>query len=375
MNRIFLTRTVAAPVMLLLALSGCSDQSEARYAVSGEVESLSQRHRDQIEEYLTYYFGTASSPWLIVPDKGAEPTEDGTQPLVEVVDQEHLEHGRAVYLERCAGCHGVTGDGAGPAADYLFPRPRDYRKGIFKFNSTGRGNKPLHTDLERIIRRGAKGTSMPAFRWLSDEDMDALIDYVMLLSRRGETEARLARRASVQLAEDEDFEPEAVQQDVLRVADSWSVGRSKIVSPVTPEPEYNEESIRLGQQAFQSVECYKCHGRDGKGQTEWLKPEYVNHPEEIPEGTVNKDIWGNVAPAADLTAGMLHGGRRPIDVYRRIYAGINGTPMPAFDTRFQEDPETIWHLVHFILALSEGRDIEVPDAPATDEVAQSGGNS
>jgi hypothetical protein len=77
---------------------------------------------------------------------------------------------------------------------------------------------------------------------------------------------------------------------------------------------------------------------------------------------VGKDDWGRIAYAADLTTGMLHGGRRPIDIYRRIYSGINGTPMPAFaqpdsgkgETEAQRS-ETIWHLVHFVTSIVEGR--------------------
>ena len=74
---------------------------------------------------------------------------------------------------------------------------------------------------------------------------------------------------------------------------------------------------------------------------------------------------------------MLHGGRRPVDVYRRIYSGINGTPMPAFGDALAEEPDTIWHLVHYILSIVEGRDVPgiediqppppvVAEAPTTD---------
>src|SRR5206468_10230890 len=38
--------------------------------------------------------------------------------------------GREVYRARCAGCHGSTGDGNGPAATFLFPRPRDCTLGV-----------------------------------------------------------------------------------------------------------------------------------------------------------------------------------------------------------------------------------------------------
>jgi hypothetical protein len=63
---------------------------------------------------------------------------------------------------------------------------------------------------------------------------------------------------------------------------------------------------------------------------------------------------------------MLHGGRRPVDIYRRIYSGINGTPMPSSkdpNTAIGETPEQrsdrIWHLVHFITAVIDNNG--VPD--------------
>lgn len=36
----------------------------------------------------------------------------------------------------CAGCHGDTGNGDGPAAQHLMPRPRDLSLGLFKYGST-----------------------------------------------------------------------------------------------------------------------------------------------------------------------------------------------------------------------------------------------
>ena len=52
---------------------------------------------------------------------------------------------------------------------------------------------------------------------------------------------------------------------------------------------------------------------------------------------------------------MLHGGQSPSDVYRRIYGGINGTPMPAFKDAMAADPDTMWHLAHYVLHLADQR--------------------
>ena len=39
------------------------------------------------------------------------------------VTRDNLLRGKEVYLDRCVGCHGVKGDGKGPAAPFLSPTP------------------------------------------------------------------------------------------------------------------------------------------------------------------------------------------------------------------------------------------------------------
>ena len=58
------------------------------------------------------------------------------------------EGGYALYRKHCLHCHGVTGDGNGPTAPFLWPRPRDYRRGMYKFTSTT-GQKPTREDLRQ----------------------------------------------------------------------------------------------------------------------------------------------------------------------------------------------------------------------------------
>jgi mono/diheme cytochrome c family protein len=242
------------------------------------------------------------------------------------------------------------------------PPPRDYRLGRFKFTSTPRGSKPRHEDLVRIIRHGAKGTSMPSFRWMAQDDLDAVIDYVTLLSSRGEVEFRLTRLAAEQLGEDDNIDPQLVAEQAQLIASSWADADAKIVRPLTPQLQYTQESIEAGAKAFVQLNCYKCHGRDGRGNKAF---------------NVGKDDWGRVAYAADLTTGMLHGGRRPVDIYRRIYSGINATPMPSFaqpdgskgETEVQRS-ETIWHLAHFITSIVEGKPLpgEIIDAEIKEQV-------
>ena len=92
--------------------------------------------------------------------------------------EEWILHGKEVYERRCLGCHGVTGDGNGPAATFMFnQRPRNFNAAVFKFRLT---KEPLPTDgdLLRTITRGVRGTAMPAWYELPLNDRLAVIQYI-----------------------------------------------------------------------------------------------------------------------------------------------------------------------------------------------------
>jgi mono/diheme cytochrome c family protein len=323
-----------APLALAL---GCAPPA-ATYELSAKTRELEAPLQAQIALALEQYCGQPLRPKLL----GAAD-----------VTSQRLERGYRVYTHYCQPCHGTSGDGAGPAAAYLDPRPRDYRQGIFKFTSTPYGSKPRRADLIRTIRSGAKGTSMPAFKLLSPEDLEAVVDYVLVLTHRGELEQALVAEA---LNEEEiapDYPAEAAQQIVA----DWHAASQAAVQPAVPEPPYDARSIELGREAFLTKGCSKCHGEDGRGQT---------------RENVGTDAWGHSTKAADLTAGLFHGGRRPIDLYRRISSGINGTPMPAFKDALATEPETIWRLAHYARSVSDRRLKQPPvvgEAPANEPAA------
>ena len=59
--------------------------------------------------------------------------------------------GKAVYDQHCAACHGINGDGNGPAAVWLYPKPRHFNSGLFKIKSTPPGFMPSDEDLLRTV--------------------------------------------------------------------------------------------------------------------------------------------------------------------------------------------------------------------------------
>ena len=88
-------------------------------------------------------------------DRPTKPKPDNTLEMVE--------QGKQIYFKRCSFCHGLMGDGNGPAADFMDPRPRDFTLGTFKFRTTQSGELPRDEDLFRTVSRGLSGTGMQAF--------------------------------------------------------------------------------------------------------------------------------------------------------------------------------------------------------------------
>ena len=97
---------------------------------------------------------------------------------------EMLERGTAVYKRLCAICHGETGNGLGPLAEPLDPKPRDFTAGKFKFRTTLPASIPTDLDIYGTITKGIPGTSMPSFAALPKEDRWALTHYVKTFAEK-----------------------------------------------------------------------------------------------------------------------------------------------------------------------------------------------
>ncbi len=323
---------------LAIGLScGCTRQTAPEFTLREEAEAFESPIPKQIQDALLEKCGTPASPKLLGD---------------EAIAPEVLKRGAAVYQRRCEQCHGVNGDGNGLAAKYLNPKPRDYRKGIFKFTALEYGSRPRRADLMRTLRRGVTGTAMPSFDMLSQEDLEAVVEYVLVLTRRGELELKL-----IELAEVEgELNDELIDTGVDEVLAFWRNTDEKVVMPQTPMPEFSEASIAKGRELFLNNACIKCHGPTGRGG-------FLGNVE------IAADAWGHKTAAADLTSGMFHGGGRPIDLYRRIYTGIYGSPMPGFASTFAQDPDAIWYLVHYISDMGQRRRRHEPPVDPAAEAA------
>ena len=374
--------------------SGCGATPAASYRLN-MVEATKQRltaeQERQVATVLLAMFGTPDEP-VAMAWTGLD--EAKLRLASGPVRSDIVGRKNGLYREHCAHCHGITGDGMGPTAAFLNPYPRDYRPGVFKFKSTERADKPTHADLLRILRNGITGTSMPSFALLSEAKIDALAEYVKYLSIRGEAELALMR-AYFELDDDAEGKlPETreflVDETVSPIAEKWEVAAAaRIEVPEMPADIDLVASVAKGRALFygDKANCVKCHGVTGLGDGQ--ANDYDDWNKAIVE--INKEIKGGLSkagetstsgmsqedaddyrkqvawlgkfslvldgdalkprtiPPRNLRHGIYRGGRRPLDLYYRIHAGINGAPMPA--AKGTIPPEDIWHIVNYIRSL------------------------
>lgn len=223
--------------------------------------------------------------------------------FAETRPHEGSPEGRALYLRKCAACHGSDGDGRGPAARGQQPRPRDFVRGSYRFRSTPTGQLPTDEDLLRTVSRGIPGTTMPAWKGeLGDAQM----------------------------------------REVITVVKGFSIRFSKAPPPrpipIPPAAPTTPSSVRAGRVVYERMQCATCHGATGRGDGKAAK-------------TLVDESGDSCRPCNFTLPGRMKGGDTPQDVYRTFTTGMDGTPMPAFTDQLTATER--WQLVHFVRSLAE----------------------
>ena len=221
---------------------------------------------------------------------------DGSRPLTAA----DAAAGKPLYLRECSGCHGERGDGSGPAADFVDPRPRDFTKRVFKLRTTPSGQPPATDDILRTIERGIPGTAMPSFGFLPATERRQIAAYV------------------------------------LRLADLLDEPEPNAIPDVGSAPNTTPEAVAHGKQLYADAGCASCHGDSGKG--------------DGPSAAELKDTDGRPMKARDFTAGVFRGGGEPRDLYYRIATGMDGTPMPAYGDVIEK--ADMWAVVAYVHSLA-----------------------
>jgi mono/diheme cytochrome c family protein len=202
----------------------------------------------------------------------------------------------------------------------MLPRPRDFTTALYQVRTTATGELPTDEDILHVIDVGMPGTAMPGWEdVLSRAERDALVEYLKSLSRFFQGDA-----------------PEAL--------DFGSATRG------------TDEAVARGREVYETVECWRCHGQQGRGDGE--------------SAPTLEDDRGVPIVAADLTQSWtFNGGGTVEDIYRRLRTGLDGTPMPTFsdivDAGVISDDD-LWALAHYVRSLSPQRTPRVREVVAAE---------
>jgi mono/diheme cytochrome c family protein len=290
------------------------------------------------------------------------------------LDETTLKEGSRLYRLYCLQCHGLTGDGRGPTAKWVNPHPRDYRKGLFKFQSVDQADDdrywpqrptgeppsddkfrpPRRDDLIRTLVEGIEGTAMQSYNMLTDAEMQAIVSYVIHLSIRGQVEEETIKDAVPDKAKGV-FNTKQLRGDSITGylrGKRGSGGKVREIIDAWRDAQDDARKIRVGAYPYkdgdtaafnQSIQngydifvgrgpitggCTQCHYDFGR------------------KAKFKFDQWGTMVRPRDLTKGNYRGGRRPVDLYYRIQSGINGSGMLRQGGLLT--PDQIWDLVNFV---------------------------
>jgi mono/diheme cytochrome c family protein len=357
-------------IFCFLLFAGCSWSEPPQFGLNTEgrhPQSITADQAASITGTLERLFGTPDNP--AVPE-GIDLNLDLLKMAAGPIGSDAADQPWGLYRKHCLACHGLSGDGAGPNAADLDPYPRDFRNGVFKYTSTAGTAKPLKEDLLHTLRNGIPGTAMPSLARLPDEQIESFVEYVKYLSIRGETELYFLQTIVDEHAALPLNQRKIVADGVIPAAMSWDrAADMAVVPPSMPRADTIEQlsvSIDRGRELFRTMgaQCFLCHGWTGKGDgrrtdlyDDWNKRKIADTPERIQDIALRFQLPLQSLPARNLTEGVFHGGDRPIDLYRRISAGIKGTPMPAAGPAPGRNgalsPEDVWHVVNYVRSLSK----------------------
>ncbi len=241
----------------------------------------------------------------------------------------NLNHGLSIYTEYCMSCHGVTGEGNGVSSKGLYPPPRNFTKGIYKFGRVVSGELVHDEDLKLILKKGLHGTAM--LPWdLSDQQAFDVIQYIKT------------------------FAPQV-----------WEGKDKKLGVAIVPTKDPYAEAhvasaVQKGKEVYHIVaQCWTCHRAyiphselSAINQKINNEPMKDFDPEMYNVKPQPSDHGGPTIPP-DFTWDFIRSASTVEDIYVRLNAGVGGTSMPSWKGTLQDDE--IWAVAYYVKSLTELR--------------------
>ena len=340
------------------------------FPIRAEVSSQNQKILDlwQIINFFYDYVGKVPRLWnneLVTKNK-----------KTQIQSQVAKMTAEEIYQSQCAICHGKKGAGDGPTAEFLYPRPRDFTLGMFKYKTSPGELPPRDEDLFHSIKYGLNGTAMLSWKTiLNDEQINSLIpviksfdiSYTWVEVPEDDDEEDYNEEEEEDYDDDTDYDDEEETEEETEKTIPTKPKVFKSISEIEPtkgQIAYTKDSIAKGKIAFEK-NCTQCHGQTGRG--------------NITSGKRLSDDWGYRIWPRNLTqpwtwrATNVPKNRQETirNIYLRISIGIFGTPMPSHrSTTNDPDPislENRWHIANYVYSLRQN---SIPPDKSTQIIAK-----
>lgn len=252
------------------------------------------------------------------------------------VDTSTLNLGRQVYIEYCMACHGMTGEGNGPASKGSLPPPRNFTQGLYKFGLSKDGGLPSDEDFARIIKKGLHGTGMLAWD-IAPKQLYAVTQYLKTFAPQVWEKGDVAN----------------VGKKVQLQNDPWGVARI-------------DSAVARGKDVYHAVtNCQSCHMAyvPAAEFNEINKRVTGSVPSEIDPTMYdlkiqdseyflynNKDRLVKYLPP-DFTWNDVRSAQSVEEIAYRLCAGVTGTGMPSWCGTVPDDD--VWALSYYVRSLMD----------------------
>ncbi|MEH6616322.1 MAG: c-type cytochrome [Porticoccus sp.] len=141
-------------------------------AMSGWGRRLTSEDVASVVDYVRSAFMGLADVDSAVPEAAAAKIEAGQAADMPNGLQGNAAIGGGLYQSNCAECHGVSGDGQGPRAYFIFPKPRNFQQPAVKA-------KYSRGFLFEAISKGRLRSEMPAWdKVWTDQQIADVAEYV-----------------------------------------------------------------------------------------------------------------------------------------------------------------------------------------------------
>jgi mono/diheme cytochrome c family protein len=151
---------------------------------------------------------------------------------VGVSSPELVNKGRELFKVNCTTCHGENGQGDGPSASMLNPKPRNFHS----LNRWKNGSKV--TQIYKTLEEGIPGGGMAPYNYIPPEDRFALIHFIRTFANNQPNDSLNALRqldATYQLAKGMDVAGQIPVKKALTIIEKENVSDDAYIQTVAKQ--------------------------------------------------------------------------------------------------------------------------------------------